>query len=188
VCSSDLQRVGVHSIKFKGKSEFLVDAADKAAFHLEGPRGGEIIAVMGLLDLYQLDRDLDFPSDLKATGERVAWATEYIEKQVGHSRYHQFFAVHETEAWLLSDPSIFPAGVKDEVNKVTNRPEQVNLANPPGNRLSDWYRRHTKCAYKKVTNGQNLFQQLNPEVAAEKCPNLKRMLDKMLELANAAIE
>jgi len=41
-------------------------------------------------------------------------------------------------------------------------------------------------SYKKVTYGKELFDQLSPEIAVQKCPRLKEMLDEMLKLAKTA--
>jgi len=40
--------------------------------------------------------------------------------------------------------------------------------------------------YKKVTHGTDLFRKLDPELACSKCPQLKKMLDYMLEAAVGA--
>lgn len=37
--------------------------------------------------------------------------------------------------------------------------------------------------YKKTVDGANLFADLDPAVAYEKCPHLKAMLDTLLSLA-----
>jgi hypothetical protein len=36
-----------------------------------------------------------------------------------------------------------------------------------------------------VVNGKELFRRLDPNIAYGKCPNLKELLDKMLELAKS---
>ena len=45
---------------------------------------------------------------------------KYLEAQVGHDRFRQHFAVLETEAWLLCDPTLVPEGVPKK------SPEQIN--------------------------------------------------------------
>lgn len=40
-----------------------------------------------------------------------------------------------------------------------------------------------KRTYKKVVNGKDLFGRVDPAVAYEKCPRLRELLDKMLDLA-----
>jgi len=39
-------------------------------------------------------------------------ARKELEKKVGHPRFRQFFAVHEIEAWLFSDPGLFAPSVR----------------------------------------------------------------------------
>jgi uroporphyrinogen-III decarboxylase len=51
----------------------------------------------------------------------------------------------------------------------------------------EWlYDSQIKRTYKKVVNGKELFGKLDPDVAYQKCPKLKEMLDKMLELSAKA--
>jgi hypothetical protein len=89
---------------------------------------------------------------------RHDWARRYIEQDVNNDRFRQFFAVHETEAWLLSDATIFP----DAVRKVfpARRPEEVNFNEPPSYFLDKIYRDRLKKSYKKVIDGRNLFLDL----------------------------
>ncbi|QFY41853.1 DUF4276 family protein [Candidatus Methylospira mobilis] len=72
--------------------------------HLNGPRKDEIIAIISLLDFYG---PTFYPVHLTGYEARYDWAKQYIEKKVGQPKFFQFFAVHEVEAWLLSNPEIF---------------------------------------------------------------------------------
>lgn len=92
--------------------------------------------------------------------------------------------MHEIEAWLLSDASLFPTDVKKASPK--KAPETVNFDTPPAKLLGQLYESKLKRTYKKVTDGENFFPKLSPEVAVEKCPYLKQMLEKMLDLAKDA--
>jgi len=91
--------------------------------------------------------------------------------------------VHETEAWLLSQPSIFPTALQEEIAANTQRPELVNSHEHPAKFLHRLYTAHLNRGYKKVTDGNALFGKLDPAVACSKCPHLKAMLDDMLALA-----
>jgi hypothetical protein len=93
--------VGIKTVRFEGWSELVKDAPRKAAMHLNGPDQEEIIAVIALIDLYG---PTFYPKALQTAAERYDWARQDLEKQVGHPRFFQFFAVHETEAWLLAAP------------------------------------------------------------------------------------
>ena len=82
---------------------------------------------------------------------------------------------------MLSDPKIFPRDIKDAI-KVQN-PETVNFDEPPAKLLTKLYKAKTKHTYQKVIHGNELFNNLDPNVAYKKCPYLKEMLDEMLRLA-----
>lgn len=97
-----------------------------------------------------------------------------------------FLAVHEFEAWLLSQPEILPAIVKNILPPKIARPETVNFNEPPAKLLDRLYMQSTKRNYKKTTYGKQRFAILDPHVAAEKCPYLKKMLDELLNLARSA--
>ena len=42
-------------------------------------------------------------------------------------KFRLFFAVHEFEAWLLSQPDIFPREIKNALQNRIAQPEQVNF-------------------------------------------------------------
>ncbi len=172
--------VGIKTVRFEGWPELVKDAPLKAKMHLCGPDKNEIIAVISLLDLYG---PTFYPSKLKESKERYDWAKKDIEGKVNQSKFFQFFAVHEVEAWLLSEPNIFPVGVKRALPKKINHPEMVNFNEPPAKLLERLYPLHVRRSYKKVVNGKELFGKLDPSIAYNKCPSLKKLLDKMLYLA-----
>ena len=178
-----LQHVGVTPVNFKGSAHFVQEAPDKAEARLTGPGAGEIIAIIGLLDLYGLP---DGYVRGRTADERYEFARRKIEKEVGRDRYRQHFAVHETEAWLLAAPDIFPREVQPTVGKLSAQPEKVNFDEPPGTRLRDEYRRTLNREYRKAVDGPNLFRSLDPSAAAARCPHLAQMLNEMRELAQAA--
>ena len=106
--------IGIKTVRFNGWPELIKDAPLKAKMHLNGPDKNEIIAVISLLDLYG---PTFYPGDLKESKERYDWAKKEIESKVNQSKFFQFFAVHEVEAWLLSDPEIFPVDIKNAFPK-----------------------------------------------------------------------
>lgn len=174
------QPVGVQTVRFEGWSQFVKDAPQKARMHLNGPAKDGIIAVIALLDLYG---PTFYPKDIMDCEARFAWAKQHMEERVDNPRFFQFFAVHEVEAWLLSDPKIFPAEVKNAFPQKIQYPEKINFDEPPAKLLERLYSQHTRRSYKKVTHGRELFSKLEPSIAYEKCPKLRVLLDKMLELA-----
>lgn len=172
--------VGITPVRFEGWPELVKDAPSKARLYLSGP---DVIAVVALLDLYG---PTFYPADKRTPQERYDWAKGHLEHAVNQPKFHQFFAVHEVEAWLLSDPSIFPPPVRERLAAQTKDPESVNNDRPPARLLNDLYEAATRRKYKKVVYGKDLFERLDPSVAYRKCPRLSELLDKMLELAQSA--
>jgi Domain of unknown function (DUF4276) len=178
------QPVGVQVVTFNGYAEFARKAPTKARMHLEGPKQAEIIAVVGLLDLYGPEF---YPPDKTTADDRFVWGKAQFEGKVGLDRFRMFFAVHEFEAWLLSQPEVFPRNVASALPTAkTAQPERVNFNEPPAKLLDRVYTQTTKKNYKKTTYGKQLFAKLDPLIAVQKCPYLKVMLDEMLRLAKAA--
>jgi hypothetical protein len=175
--------VGIKTVRFEGWPELVKDAPLKAKMHLHGTAKDEIIAVISLLDLYG---PTFYPVDITASENRYTWAKKYLEDKVAQQKYYQFFAVHEVEAWLLSEPKNFPPAVQRAFSNKIDQPEKVNFDEPPAKLLERLYPLHVGRSYKKVVNGKELFGKLDAEAAYQKCPKLKELLDKMLELAKAA--
>jgi hypothetical protein len=176
------QPIGIQVVTFDGYTELVRKMATKARMHLEGPKRGEIVAVFGLLDLYGPTL---YPDDKTTAEERFAWGKAHFEKEVGLDKFRLFFAVHEFEAWLLSQPDIFPTEIKNALPAKTAQPERVNFIEHPAKLLDRIYKQKTRRNYKKRTYGKQLFAKLDPEVAVARCPYLKSMLDEMLKLARA---
>ncbi|MBX9792087.1 MAG: DUF4276 family protein [Pirellulales bacterium] len=178
------QPVGIRIAAFDGYADLVAKIANKARAYLKSPQQSEIVAVIALIDLY----GPTFYPPAKATADdRYDWAKDHFERQVNDSRFRMFLAMHECEAWLLSDPEIFPREVRSALSdKFTNSPERVNFDEPPAKLLDRVYRQRLGHNYKKVTYGKQLFAKLKPEVARQKCPRLKMMLDEMLRLARDA--
>ena len=151
--------------------------------YLDGPGSRDIVAVLGLLDLYGPDF---YPEGKKTVRERYEWGVHHFEQKVGRDRFRMFFAVHEFEAWLLSDPEIFPRGVRNALPPKIARPEEVDFEEPPAKLLERVYKQATRRGYKKTTYGEQLFGKLAPATAVSKCPYLKAMAEEMHRLAAKA--
>jgi len=173
------QPVGIKSVRFEGWQELVKDTPKKAGLHLNSLKNNDIIAVIALLDLYG---PTFYPDDKKTAQARYNWAKEHLESKVNHSKFRQFFAVHEIEAWLLSNPDLFPAEIKKALYTNAQHPETINFDEPPAKLLNRLYKR----SYKKVTHGSALFNKLEPDLAYKKCPRLKELFDEMLKLAQEA--
>jgi len=176
--------VGIKVVQFQGVGAYYEKIEFQANWNLSEGVGADIIAGIGILDL----NGLSFcPKHLVTTKERYSWAKEHLELKVGHPRFRQHFAVHETEAWLLAHPEILPAGVRRALPGKASHPENVNFDEPPAKLLERLYREKVGRRYKKVLDGASLFKLLSPDRAYEKCPALKALLDDMLSLAQQAL-
>lgn len=175
--------VGIQAVRFAGWSELVKKLPKKARMHLEGPDKERIIAAAGLLDLYGPSF---YPAHMVEAAERCAWGIQHFTDQVGHPKFRMFFAVHELEAWLLSQPAILAPKVAAALPGKTRNPEEVNFHEPPSALLRRLYREQLGQAYKKTSYGSALFAKANPDIAYERCPNLRRMFDEMLSLARSA--
>lgn len=175
------QPVGVKPVRFEGWAELVDDVAKKARSYLDDPSHDDIVAVISLLDLYG---PTIYPDDAVSAADRESWGKRHIEAKVDREKFRHFFAVHESEAWLLSQPDVFPRGIR---GSLPNRPpEQVNFDEPPAYLLDRLYKHATRRKYKKVVYGGQLFKKVDPNIAYASCPKLKALLDEMLALAKAA--
>ncbi len=177
------KKVGIKPVRFDGWADMEKRLVKKARLYLAGPDSGDIIAVIALLDLYG---PKFYPPHKTTAIERLEWAKAKFEKEVGDPRFRMFFAVHEIEAWLLSKPDMFPTEVASAFPGKVGKPEEVNFDDHPSRLLDRLYREKTPHTYKKTEHGADLFSGLNPKVAYDKCPQLKRMLDEMLRMAREA--
>jgi len=175
--------VGMKVVNFKGNAQLVRKIVAKGRDYLDGPDASEIVAVIGLLDLYGLDI---YPAGCTSVQDRFHWAVQHFEEQVNRPKFRMFFAVHEFEAWILSQPDILPRSVLDVLPSSAEQPEVVDFNRPPARLLNELYRSQTGKSYKKTTYGKQLFGRLDPAVAVQKCPHLKSMLEEMLQLAKEA--
>jgi hypothetical protein len=177
------QPVGIQVVPFNGYAELTRDMVTRASMHPEGPKQGEIIAVIGLMDRYGPSF---YPGELTTAEERYEWGKDHFERLVDRDRFRMSFAVHEFEAWLFSQPQIFPRDVPNLMRNKFPHPERINFDAPPAKRLNQLYQQATRKNYKKTTYGKHLFAKLDPTIAVKKCPFLKALLEEMLALAKAA--
>ena len=173
------ERVGIDPVKVKG----LKDLLKKADLYLHGRNANKIIGVIGLLDLYGFD---EIKQENRSKNEYYEYASSKITKDVSNDKFRMFFAVHETEAWLLCKPDLFPPDIKRELSKYSP-PEDVDFDEPPAKLLKRLYREKLKKTYGKTIDGFDLFKNLDPIIAHNKCPYLAKMLDDMLSMAQAAL-
>ncbi len=183
-------RVGIDPVNLKGGGKELLDRIiSKADYYLKGPgQNPNIIAVLGMLDLYNPSFDkLWQPMRLNSVEERSDWAVKEISARVAHDRFRMFFAVHEVEAWLLSQPENLHVTLSNTDLAQCRSPEAINFMTPPSKWLNQRYQAQLRKKYKKVVYGNQLFSKLEPDVAYGKCPYLRKMLDEMEVLARKAL-
>jgi hypothetical protein len=152
--------VRITPVRFEGWAHYRSELAKRVRLHLSGSGGNDVIAAIGLLDLYG---PTFYPPDKQAVSDRIKWAKKYFEDQVGSPRFAQHFAVHEIEAWLLADPQNLPRDLRDALPG--KEPEAVNFNEPPGKLLEHLYREKLKRTYGKRLDGSNLFSRLDPAIA-----------------------
>ncbi len=174
--------VRISVIAFRGFGEYLSEIKTRAELYLTGREKDEIIAVIGLIDLYG---PTFFPSGLSFK-QKATWGKNYIEKHVSHPKFRQYFAVHETEAWLLAHPEILPQTVRESLPGRCAQPETVNTNEPPSKLLGRLYRDRLNRDYRKTIDGKNLFLRCDPIKVAEQCPHFAQLLMDLEQLARDA--
>jgi hypothetical protein len=179
------QKVGISTVRFEGWGDYYSEIPTRVGMSLSGKTGNDVIAAIGLLDLYA--PDFPYPKGKTAAAGRYAWAKKHLEERVGHPRFRLHFAVHETEAWLLADPEILPREVRKALPGRCSHPETVDFDEPPAKLLSRLYREKAGRGYRKLIDGADLFRSLSPDRARERCPALKALLDDMLALASRSL-
>ena len=176
------QRVGFKRVRFDGWAQLVQDTPVKALMHLADD---DVLGVISLLDLYG---PTFYPKHLTAASDRQNWGMDHMRQKVESTKYRHHFAVHEVEAWLLSQPEILPPPVMRKLPGKSAQPETVNFDEPPAKLLNKLYREALGKDYKKVVEGNKLFGKLCPDLVYQKCPAFKALADDLLELCPAAIK
>ncbi len=174
------QRVGIKPVKYEGWRALYDDYQKKAGMYLDEE---DVVGVITLLDLYG---PVFYPQNKLSVVEKIVWGREHFQNAIDHSKFRFFFAVHELEAWLLSDPSLFPPEIQQSFPGRIQQPETVDFDEPPAKLLDKLYSLKLRKSFKKTTNGKELFLKLSPDIAYAKCPYLRELLDEMLRMAKNA--
>ena len=172
--------VRITPVRFSGWRDLFDGMAKKARLYLDGPRSERPLGVVALFDLYG---PTIYPPNLDSADQRYDWVVRHLEKLVDRPRFRAFAAVHEVEAWLLSQPELLPAPVRNGLPGRCEHPETVNFDEPPAKLLDRLYSTHLHKGYKKGTYGRDLFGRLDPERARQRCPRLAALLDALLDIA-----
>jgi hypothetical protein len=178
------QPVGIKAIRFDGWSDLIKDLPALAKLHLDDPdHRDENLGLIALLDLYGPTL---YPGHARSADQRCKWDKQHFEKEVNHPKFRMFFAVHELEAWFLSDLTLFPSQLRGSLKAKTRQPERVNFDDPPKKLLKRLDREKLKRDYKEVTQGREFFSRLDPEAVAKVCPHFRTMLEEMVAMARQA--
>ncbi|MEO7715688.1 MAG: DUF4276 family protein [Capsulimonas sp.] len=178
---SEGKHVRFEAIDLKGWANLHKEVAQRSRDYIEGPEKDKIIAIISLLDLY----GPDFCPEGESIATRYELGVEHMKRSMDDKKYRHFFAVHETEAWLLSDPRIFPQKVQEALKPLSKNPEKINSGHPPAKQLNTIYRSKLNRSYNKVTDGANLFPQLDAKIALDACPYLNQMIEGLVNLVKA---
>jgi hypothetical protein len=176
--------VDIHSVRFSGVGELVAELSKKVHTYANSDTAANIIGHIGLADLYGFPQ---YPDSVKSIKQRSDWARKKMVEKVDHPKFRMYLAVHEVEAWLLSDPSIFPGGIRRALpTRAFEEPETVNFDEPPAKLLHRLYMQEFQRGYKKRVHGKALFHDLKPQKVYEKCAHFQQMLDDMIALAQPA--
>ncbi len=178
-------------VNLQGCGGFIQEIGKSAKGHLRSADSNDLIAVVGLLDLKGPEAHHFYPPGVTAIQDRYEWGKRKIEQYVDHPKFHMFFAVHEIEAWLFSQPEIFPEFIREALFEGLPEPEEIDFDTPPSKRLKKTYdtliqQKSISHAYRKTGHGRKFFNSLDPERAYAKCPYLRKMLDALLSVSKKA--
>ena len=142
--------------------------------------------VFGLIDFYRCG--LHFVRPKAQDTDTLARRVEHLESQIHEliptgcrRHFHQHFAVHEIEAWILSDEEPLHKRLGDSQLGPWPRPEEVNLNKSPSTQIMELYWNKRRESYQKTTDGENLLRKANPDRIYEKCPYFREFVDEVLE-------
>ena len=110
-----------------------------------------------------------------------------MQQRVNDPRYRHHFAIHEVEAWILSQPELLPPAVAKKLPGKVAQPETVNFNEPPAKLLDRLYNEVLRKDYKKVVEGIKLFSKLDPLVVYNKCPAFKGLANDLLDLCPSSL-
>jgi hypothetical protein len=168
--------IRISPVQLRGWQHYTKDIATRAALTLRDPD----TAVIGLLDLYG---PTFYPANVTTARERYTWAKAKFEREVGSDRFAQHFAVHETEAWIFSDPTLLPADIRSAIPGKAANPESINFDEPPSHLLARLYRDRLGRRYQKLIDGVPLLQRISPETVYKRCEHFRLLADDVLRLA-----
>ena len=153
----------------------------------------ECISVICLVDLHRIHEHFPEPLRNALSGQdflkleipdRVKWLkdniTKYLVAEYNQDKVTVHVAVYEVEAWLISDIDTLGKTLRKRITDEFPNPEAVDDEKPPHKRLEEKYR------YKKSSHGKKCLEELNYELAMQKCPQFKSFIEYILGLCEQA--
>jgi hypothetical protein len=134
----------------------------------------EVLGVIGLVDVYPL---------FKSAGAAKAFLNGCVKDSPSAGKFHAHAAQMELEAWLLPFWTEIARRLNVQARPPGAAPEQVNDEKPPSHHLKELYRR-AKQKYEKPVDAAKILKRHRIEAAADKCPELRSLLDTLTRLCN----
>lgn len=163
------QRVGLDVKPFNGPAWDCEEVFDRLSIH---GRRDDVVGVIALTDVY--------PKFDDATA-----AKKHLEDCVKDSPFRGKFRAHaaqyELEAWLLPFWDRICRRLGVNAKPPGANPEEVNNQKPPSRHLRELYAK-ARRGYEKPIEARNILLGQRIEDAAEKCPQLRELLDTLVSL------
>jgi hypothetical protein len=131
--------------------------------------------VIALTDVYTGTKDFTNATDAK----------NKMQQWVGNvARFYPHVALHDFEAWLLPYwPDILRLAGHN-VKSPGACPERINHTHPPAHRLAELFQAgQTRQSYNKPRDALRILRGKDLTVAANACPELKLLLNRIIGLA-----
>ncbi|MDR2208524.1 MAG: DUF4276 family protein [Azoarcus sp.] len=156
-------------------------------------------AISTLFDFYGLPKK--FPGYREACAEQnprngVEVLEERLAQEFKHPNFIPFFALHEFETWLFSDPDTVATYfgepvLANELRKAVQgavEPEFINhgIKTHPKKRLDDMLDK-LSLAYKETSDGPILMSNIGISTVRSACPHFSGWLDRLEQLGKMAI-
>jgi hypothetical protein len=131
-------------------------------------------AVIALTDVYTGTREFEDAADAKTKMRN--WAGE-------EPRFFPHAAQHDFEAWLLPYWDTIQRLARHNKAAPGSEPERVNRDQPPSARIAEVFQAgRCRNHYSKVRDGKRILRDVNLLDAANKCPELRLLLNTILSL------
>ena len=135
----------------------------------------DVTGIIALTDVYP---DFESAASAKAALEESVAGCPNIEKFRAH------VALFELEAWLMPFWDDIAESIGVKAKKPGAKPEEINHEKPPSRHLKELFRRakQPRQNYEKVRHAWKWLTAERLGRAAEECPELKALLNSLLEL------